>query len=76
MPARRELYRSEGHHLREAQHATGVLALNQALVFNPAEEEAAGSTLHIGRNTAATLEGTANNELSGTNAGEEFGATE
>jgi hypothetical protein len=43
---------------------TEVAAKDQTLLFNQAEEEAAGSTLHLGTNIPAFLEGTAHNKLS------------
>lgn len=52
---------------------TGVLKTDQTLTFNVAEEEAGGSTLHVGRNTRANLNGVVNLELSGADVGEAFG---
>jgi hypothetical protein len=52
---------------------TGVAAVTQAIAFSAAEQTTGGGSLKLGT-AVATLTGTANNALSGTNAGKTFSA--
>ncbi len=70
-PLAEVLVQVKGEVAGKSENLTGELATDQPLTFNAAEQEESGSTLHIGKNTAAILTGVVHNEI-----GTKFGADE